>query len=188
MRPSEGRADACASKSAGSGSVVRGRRAVTVDQTNDAHALAAATRTGSRGRVPHRVERRPMSRPAAPPTAETVTTPLVGWLSTHGASSSAATAKSISATPEIAPRHAVASPSRTVGCSTPSSKIGVALGRVHTDQAVMRGEGCGDHQEVRPSPDQRAGDQRTALTAARAYAKVGRHGFGSGVTRSPAGP
>ncbi len=193
ISPSLGWVDALTSNSAGSGSVVNGCLAVMVDQRNAAHGVAANTCTGSTGRIPHRVERTRISRFAEPLTAPAVTTPPAGTVSIHGASSSAATTRSNSATPENAPCQVVASPSRIVGCATLSTKSGEAPGRVMSDHAVTIASGAAITRRSGRRQMSANAIIAVAPTAARKYATVGCHELAMPVvtvrsTSSRAGP
>ena len=144
---------------------------VTADHRNAAQGVAATTRTRSTGRVPHRVDRTPMSSAATPSTALAVTMPLAGRMSTQGASPSAATARSSCFVPVIWPCQAVASPSRIVGWASRSTNVGAALGRVNADHAVTTAHGVA---MTRRSGRRHRSAHAMSATAAAAAREVGR--------------
>ena len=137
ISPSAGRAEASASNMRAAAMWSVGCRAVTVDQRNAAHGLAATTRTGSIGRVPHRVERRPISRLAGTvdgrrrddTTRRTSLDPRCVVERGDGEIDRRRR-------PRTAPCQMVASPSRIVGCPRRSSNVGGDVGRVSTDHTV----------------------------------------------------
>ena len=179
-RPSCGRGEAPVSNTPGTGRVTNERGVVTVDQRYAAHGETATTWTRSIVRTPHRVDRTGSSIEAWPPSADAVTTPLLGRVSTQVSWSSTATARSTSADPSIEPRHTVASPSRSVVWPSESSKVGAVDGLVTADQAVMTANGVATTSRSGRRQIRAITIRTTETTNARKNAAVGCHGDGAG--------